>query len=191
MIAERLLQRRTDLLLAEEAELQRVVLAAGADVVDEEVILGDLVALLGMVPVPSGVGDQATFSVDQGVIDRDDALIAVAGAGVLLEQVEAPEIEVLDLPLDVGEEAIEAGLVGGLGEFVMDAQDGLALGDEQTSEVLGEVAALRLIGEEIAVLVHGFLDERGVFDNTWHDQMLRDPTAPEQIEAKTGRFCLS
>ena len=60
MIAERLLQRRTDLLLAEEAELQRVVLAAGADVVDEEVVLGDLVPLLGVVPEPAGVGDQLT-----------------------------------------------------------------------------------------------------------------------------------
>jgi hypothetical protein len=31
------------------------MLAGRADVVDEEVVLGDLVPLLGMVPVPSGV----------------------------------------------------------------------------------------------------------------------------------------
>jgi hypothetical protein len=51
MVAERFLPRLADLLLAEEAEFQGVVLAAGADGVDEEVVLGDLVPLLGMVPI--------------------------------------------------------------------------------------------------------------------------------------------
>ena len=58
MVAERFPHRLADVLLAEEAELQGVMLAAGADVVDEEVVLGDLVPLLGVVPEPAGVGDQ-------------------------------------------------------------------------------------------------------------------------------------
>ena len=41
-----LLEGFADLLLAEEAEFQRVVFAAGANVVDEEVVLGDLVPFL-------------------------------------------------------------------------------------------------------------------------------------------------
>ena len=85
VVAERLLQGLADLLLAEEAELQGIVLAAGADVVGEEVVLGDLVPLLGVVPEPAGVGDQQAVAVDQGVVDGDDALVAVAGGGVLLE----------------------------------------------------------------------------------------------------------
>src|SRR5947209_6373752 len=59
VVAERLADRLTDFFLAEQAELQRVVLARGADVVGEEVVLGDLVPLLGMVPIPSGVGTRS------------------------------------------------------------------------------------------------------------------------------------
>ena len=99
-------------------------------------------------------------------------------------------VEGLDVPGGLGEEAVEAGLVGGLGELVVDAEDGLALGDEEAGEVLGEVAALALVGEEVAVLGQGVLDELGEFDDPWHDQMLRSPTAPEQIGGETGRFCL-
>src|SRR3954469_21983575 len=85
VVAERLADRLADLLLAEQAELQWVVLAGGADVVDEEVVLGDLVPLVGVVPVPSGVGDQHPLPVDERVVDGDDALVAVAGGGVVLE----------------------------------------------------------------------------------------------------------
>ena len=93
-----------------------------------------------------------------------------------------------DVPVGLGEEAVEAGLVGGLGELVVDAEDGLALGDEEAGEVLGEMAALALVGEEVAVPGHGVLDHRGEFDDPWHDQMLRSPTAPEQIRAEMGDF---
>ena len=39
--------------LDEAAELQGVVLAAGADVVDDQVVVGNLVALFGVVPEPT------------------------------------------------------------------------------------------------------------------------------------------
>ena len=87
-------------------------------------------------------------------------------------------VEGLDVPGGLGEEAVEAGLVGGLGELAVDAEDGLALGDEQAGEVLGEVAALALVGEEVAVLGQGVLDHLGKFDDPWHEQMLRTPSAP-------------
>ena len=85
VVAERLLQGLADLLLAEEPELQGIMLAAGADVVGEEVVLGDLVPLLGVVPEPPGVGDQHAIAIDQGIVDGDDPLVAVASGGVLLE----------------------------------------------------------------------------------------------------------
>ena len=65
MVAERLLEGFADLLLAEEAEFQRVVFAAGANVVDEEVVLGDLVPFLDVIPEPAGVGDQLAVPVDR------------------------------------------------------------------------------------------------------------------------------
>ena len=66
----------------------------------------------------------------------------------------------------------------------MDAQDGLPLGDEEAGEVLGEVAALALVGEEVGVAVHGVLNDLGKFDDAWHEQMLHNPFAPGEIEAK-------
>ena len=53
------------------------------------------------------------------------------------------------------EKSVETGLIGGLGELIVDSQDGLSLGDEEAGEVLGEMAALALIGEEVAVLTEG------------------------------------
>jgi hypothetical protein len=52
------------------------------------------------------------------------------------------------------------------------------------------VAALTLVGEEVTVLGEGVLDQLGVFDNPWHDQMLRSPTAPEHLMMRLGRFSL-
>ncbi len=166
------------------------MLAGGADVVDEQVVLGDLVPLLGVVPVPPGVGDQQAVPVDQGVVDGDDALVAVAGGRVHLEQFQASAVEVVDVPHGLREEAVEARLIGGLSELIMDTEDGLPLGDEEPGEVLGEVAALALIGEEVGVPGQGVPDELGVLDNSWHEQMLRSPTAPEPIRGEMGRFYL-
>ena len=70
----------------------------------------------------------------------------------------------------------------------MDSQDGLPLCDEESGEVFGEVAALTLVGEEIAVLVQGILNDLGEFDDPWHDDMLRSPTAQSQSEEKWSGF---
>jgi len=109
--------------------------------------------------------------------------LTARGGGFLL-------IESFGVPGDLGEEAVEAGLVGGVGERLVDAEDGLALGDEEAGEVLGEVAALAVVGEEVAVSGHGIANHGGEFDNPWHDQMLRTPTAPEGIRAAMRRFYL-
>ena len=85
MVSERLFQGLADFLLAKEPELQGIVLTAGADVVGEEVVLRDLVTLLGMVPEPPGIGDQQSIAINQGVVDGDDTLLAVSRAGVLLQ----------------------------------------------------------------------------------------------------------
>jgi hypothetical protein len=186
MVAERLLQRLADLLLAEEAEFQGVVLAAGADGVDEEVVLGNLVPLLGMVPIPAGVGDELAVAVDQGVVQGDHALVAIPCRGVLLEQVQAAVVQSPNVPGGRGQEAIEAGLVGGLGEFVVDAQDGLPLGDHQPGEVFGEVPPLRLVVEEVAELGECVLDDLGEFDDAWHDQMPRGTNCAGAYEVENG-----
>jgi hypothetical protein len=165
-------------------------LPLGANVVDEEQILGDLVPLLGVVPEPAGVGDQLTGPVDQGVVDGDDTLVAVARGGVLLELFQSSCVEGCDVPVGVREEAVEAGLVGGLGEFAVDAEDGFPLGHDQACKVFGEVPPLGFVAEEVAVLGEAVLNQRGEFNNPWHDRMLRSPTAPERFEVKMERFYL-
>ena len=99
-------------------------------------------------------------------------------------------IERFNVPRGVGQEAIETGLVGGPGEFVMDAEDCLAFGDDESGEVLSEVTALALVAEEVAVLSQGVLDQFGELNDPWHDQMLRNPIAPERIEGETSRLYL-
>ena len=106
------------------------------------------------------------------------------------QPLQAPLVEALGVPGDLSEEAVETGLVGGVRERLMDAEDGLALRDEEPGEVLGEVAALALVGEEVAVLGYCITDYRGEFDNSWHDQMLRTPSAPERIGVGMRRFYL-
>jgi hypothetical protein len=190
MVPERFLQRLADLLLAEQPELQGVVFAAGADVVDEQVVLGDLVPLLGVIPEPAGIGDQQAVTVDQGVVDGDHPVITVAGRGVPLEFVQTAPVEGPDVPVGGGEEAVETRLIGRLSEFAVDAQDGLALGDEEAGEVLGEMAALALVGEEVGVPVHGVLNDLGKLDDAWHEQMLHSPTAPGKNQAESAPYPL-
>ena len=137
-----------------------------------------------MVPEPAGVGDQLTGPVDQGVVDGDDTLVAVARGGVLLELFQSSCVEGCDVPVGVREEAVEAGLVGGLGEFAVDAEDGFPLGHDQACKVFGEVPPLGFVAEEVAVLGEAVLNQRGEFNNPWHDRMLRSPTAPERFEVK-------
>ena len=81
VVSERLFQGLADFFLAKEAKLQGIMFAAGADIVGEEVVLRDLVPLLGVVPEPPRIGDQQTVAVNQGIIDGDDTLIAVSGGG--------------------------------------------------------------------------------------------------------------
>ena len=122
VVAERLVQGLTYLLLAEELECEGIMLAAGADIVGEEVVLGNLVPFFGVVPVPPGVGDQQSVAIDQGIIDRNDSLVAVPSQGVFLEFLQSSLVEGSGVPLGIGEEPIEAGLIGGLGEFTVDPE---------------------------------------------------------------------
>src|SRR3954470_17086553 len=68
----------------------------------------------------------------------------------------------------------------------MDAQDGLAFGDHQPGEVLGEVPPLGLVLEEVAELIQGVLDDLGELDDAWHDQMPGGTNCAGAYEAEKG-----
>jgi len=117
-------------------------------------------------------------------------MIAVAGRGVILELVKASLVETLDVPVRGREEAIEARLIGGLGELAVDAQHRLALGHDQAGKVLGEVSPLALVGQEVGVPVDGVLNDLGKLDDAWHEQMLRSPTAPGENRVEQAQSTL-
>ena len=97
-------------------------------------------------------------------------------------------VEGLDVPVGVGEEAVEAGLVGGLGELAVDARDVLAFGDEQAGEVLGEVAALALVGEQVAVSGQGVLHDLGESMMPGMSRCSAVPLRQSQSEEKWSGF---
>src|SRR5690606_7415201 len=149
MILEGFASRFALLALLEAAELQRVVLAAFGDVIGEQIIVGDLVTLFGVIPEPTDVLDQLAVMVNQHVIDGDHATLRVAGRRVLLQQRQPLGIQFVNIPASAGQKAIETRLVGGLHELGIDTAHALTLGNDQPSEVLGQVASLRLIGQQV------------------------------------------
>lgn len=191
VVAEGFLAFLTLLLFAKAAKVQWIMLAAGADVIGEDVVVRNLVALLGMVPEPTGILDQFPIVVDQDIVDGNDAVVAVVGRGIFLEPLQALLIEFLDIPIDFGEKPVETRLVGGVGKFPVDSQDGLALGDQQAREVLGEVPPLRFAAEEVAEVTEGILHHLRKFNDSRHKRPLGRLTAPAaitQIMYKSAHF---
>src|SRR5262245_47630379 len=181
MVLERGLPGLALLLLLEAAELQGEVLAGGADVVGDQIVVGDLVAFLRVVPEPADVLDARAVVVDQGVVYGDDPVLAVAGFGVSLKQIQATLIEGLGIPGIMVDEAVEAGGVSGASELGVNPRDRLAGGDVEPRQVLGEVAALRLVGKQVAELLQGLADDLGVVDDAGHGWSLRKRGSPDSV----------
>ena len=116
--------------------------------------------------------------VHQRVVDGDDALVAVASGWVMLQQVEAALVEVLDIPVGVSEETVEAGLVGSLSELTVDAGNIFAVSDEESGEIFSEVPPLGFIGEEVGEVVENLLDDVWEVNDASHNylQAVRSPS---------------
>ena len=100
------------LLLAKAAELQWVMLERGADVVGDQVIMGDPMTRLGMIPEPADILNQLAAVVDLRVINGDHSMRGVVGGGVALQQIEAPLVQRLFIPIDLRDPAVQARLIG-------------------------------------------------------------------------------
>ena len=86
-------------LFDEPVEFQRIMLAGGADVISDNVVMGDLVALLSMIQEIADILDGFAVMVDQGVVDSDDALRAVAGIRAFLKPGQTFAVEGLFFPV--------------------------------------------------------------------------------------------
>lgn len=74
--------------LAKASEIEWIVLPRGVDVVGEQIVVGDKVALVGVVPEPASVLDQLSIVVNQGIVEWNDAVLAVTSGRVLLQPFE-------------------------------------------------------------------------------------------------------
>ena len=74
----------------------------------------------------------------------------------------------MDIPIGIGDKAVETGLVRRLGKFAVDPGNVFALGDEQTGEVLCEMTALRFVGQQVTKVFQRVKDDLGVFDDSGH-----------------------
>ena len=89
--------------------------------------MSNQVALVGMIPKPANIVDQFAIVVDQGGVNREDTVLAIAGGWVVLEPFKALPIQVIRIPRRLSQEAVEARLVRCIRKLACDATDGLVL----------------------------------------------------------------
>src|SRR5690606_11006918 len=88
------------------------------------------------------------------------------------QQFEASLVQPRDVPFDLGQPAVQAGLVSGDGKLPVDAADILALGNIQAGQIFGEVAPFWLVGEQVAILLQQLVHQVWVLDDGWHPALL-------------------
>ena len=71
---------RAAVLFPEPSPLDRIMAARRTDVVGNQVVVGDDVALMGMVPQPAHVLDELAAVIDQGVVNGNDAVGGCSGS---------------------------------------------------------------------------------------------------------------
>ena len=98
---------RAAVLFPEPPPLDRIMTARGTDVVGNQVVVGDDVALLGMVPQPAHVLNELAAVIDQGIINGNDAVRAVAGLRVVLQPGQTAVVEHRRVPRRLDQPAIE------------------------------------------------------------------------------------
>lgn len=97
----------TALALYEAAKVNGIMLAAGADVIGDQIVVRHRMPFLGVIPEIPDVFDSLAVMIDQDIVHGDDALCAVTGGRVFLEPLEPPPIQFRDVPCDLIQPAIQ------------------------------------------------------------------------------------
>jgi hypothetical protein len=71
--------------LAKASEVERIVAAIGQDIIGNQVIVGNQVTVLGMISKITRILNQGTSVVNEGVVNRNRAILAIARERILLE----------------------------------------------------------------------------------------------------------
>jgi len=156
------------LFLDETAKIERIMLAGGADIIGDKVVMGNFVPLFGVVPEIADILDEFADVVDKDIIEGNDTLFTITGRRVFLEPIQPLLVEFLNVPFCCGKPAVKTGLVGSDSELTVDGRYVLMVSYKQAGEILGEMDAFRVVGKETFKLRHGFLDDGWEFDDSWH-----------------------
>src|SRR5437867_717384 len=105
------------------------------------------------------------------IIDRDYAMLAIAGGLLGLQPFQAMLVDTLNIPGRFGQRALEAGLISRGREFPIDATHGLVLGNQQAGHGGGEMPTRWLIREEIAKLDEQLFHHLRDNDNSGHSEL--------------------
>ena len=102
----------------EATELQRVMFVTCANIVGDQIIMSDLVSFLCMIPEVADVFDHLVIVIDQHIVYRDHTLFAVTSRRVFLQPIEPTTIQLIDIPIDLGQPTIETRLIRGPGKLL-------------------------------------------------------------------------
>lgn len=144
------------------------MLARGTDVVGNQIIVRDLMPLLGVIPEVTHVLNQLPGMVHQRIVNQNHPAGRVARLRVPLQPRQPLLIEFGDIPVDFRDPAIETRLIGGLSKLRVNPRDGLLLRYQQPRQVLCKMTPFGGIGKEGSKLLHGVLYEGRKLNNGGH-----------------------
>src|SRR5215211_6369618 len=147
----------TRVFFLEPAPFNGIMRSRGTDIVGDQVIMGEDVPLVRMVPEPAHVFDQLAGMVHQRIVDSNHAARAVTRLGIMLQPRQASVVESLDVPRHLIQPTVQTGLVGGDHKLAVDPTDGLLFGNDEPGEVFGEMASFRFVGKHVTKDVHRVL----------------------------------
>ena len=105
---------------------------------------------MGMVPQPAHVLDELAAVIDQGVVDGNDAVRAVAGVRIVLQPVQTAVVESHRIPVRLDQPAVEARLIRGGGKLAIDGAYVFSLCYHQAGEIFGKMTAGGFVVKDIA-----------------------------------------
>ena len=161
----------TSFTLNEPTEIDRVVLATGADIIPNQVVVSDLVTFIGVIPEISYVFNAFPVMINQDIVQGDDTLIAISSGRIALKPLQPLPVQLRDIPIHLGQPAVEARLVRRSRELTVDLRDVLMFGYEQTGQVLAKVSSRWLVRELVTKLFERLFDDGGKFDDRMTEVM--------------------
>jgi len=149
--------------LNETVEFQRIVFPGCAYIIGDNVVVGYLVALFGVVPEIADIFYAFAGMIHQDIVNSNNPLFAVAGIGTFLQPFEPFEVKFFLVPLTLCDPAIKTGLIGRDSKLSVDCRDVFVIRNHQTGQIFGKMSAFWLVGKMQAEFLESLFDDcRGI-----------------------------